>query len=190
MSTHGRRASYWTRWPNETEGPLWAGIHLDERAGVTAIVGVELFTEPPADARMSRGPEADDLANDMFPGAPVALRGADIKGLGLQVLLDRFRGSSEEAAGMAGTPGAKGQRYSDDHWRRVAQYAAASRARIDAGTWPDEKGSTPERVNRAVAQMWSVSVPTAKKWLARCKTLGLITAHETRALSQLNGSTT
>lgn len=158
---HGRRASYWTRWPDEVEGPLWAGVHLNERAGVVAVVGVELFTEEPASARSSLGPAGEGVG-EFFPVAPVALRTADIAGLGVVALLDRFRGSGVEAEAMAGSPGARSKRYTADHWRRVAQAVEAMRARGD------------REVAKGVAAAWTVSRPTAKKWIARAKAEGFL----------------
>lgn len=158
---HGMRASFWTRWPDEVDGPLWAGIHIQERAGVGAVVGVELFTEPPAGARSSLGP-AGEGASDLLPVAPVALRAADVAGLGLVGLLDRFRGSGETAEAMVGGPGQRGKRYTADHWRRVGQLCQTMRARGD------------REIAKGVAAAWTVSRPTAKKWIARAKAEGFL----------------
>lgn len=160
---HGRRASFWTRWPDEVEGPLWAGIHLHERMGVTVVVGVEVFTEEPANARCSQGPETESTAQaEMYPAAPFALGARDLAKVGIQELLDRFRRSSAEAALMAGEPGSTGPRYSDDHWQRVAGYVRTCQA----------QGET--RIAVKVAEMWSVSRPTAKKWIARAREKGYL----------------
>jgi hypothetical protein len=166
MPMHGRRASYWTRWPHETQGPLWAGIHLHERAGVTVVVGVEIFTEEPANARCSQGPENPEEAVDgmaeMYPTAPQPLGARDIAGVGIQELLDRFRCSSDEARAMAGEPGTTGPRYSDDHWARVAAYVRTCQAQGE------------NRIAVKVAEMWCVSRPTAKKWIARARDRGFL----------------
>jgi hypothetical protein len=160
---HGRRASFWTRWPHEDLGPLWAGIHLHERAGVTVIVGVEIFTEEPANARCSQGPASEDsIASEMYPAAPLALGAKDIAGVGIQELLDRFRRSSDEARAMAGEPGTTGPRYSDDHWARLGAFVRTLQA----------TGET--RIAVKVAEMWCVSRPTAKKWIARARERGYL----------------
>jgi hypothetical protein len=163
MTDHGRRASYWTRWPDENTGPLWAGIHFHERAGATAIIGVELYSEPPGDARMHRGPFAEDLAADMAPTAPTALRAADLEGLSITELLDRFRATGPEAQGLAGAPGTRVKRYGPDHWERVATFY---RTFMNLGG----RGG----VANAIAANWTVSAPTAKKWIARAREVGAL----------------
>lgn len=164
MGDHGRRASYWTRWPDEVEGPLWAGLHLDERAGVRAIVGVELFSEPPADARGTLGPSAGESTADLLPHPPRALRAIDIEALGLMDLLERFRATGGEAAAMAGPRGSRGRRYTDAHWAAVARCVRETR------------GAGNHRTAQAVAGRWNVSLPTAKKWIGRCRRKGLLPA--------------
>ena len=69
----GTRASWWTRWPDVDRGPLWAGVHLNERAGEVVVVGVEVWTEEPGHARAALGPEADP-ADDLLPFPPTAIR--------------------------------------------------------------------------------------------------------------------
>lgn len=160
---HGRRASFWTRWPDEVEGPLWAGIHVDERAGVAAVVGVELFSEAPATARTSLGPP-DNGASDLFPAAPAALRKADVRSLALTTLLERFRASGAAARGVVGEPGERTSRYTADHWRRVATCYRVHCSR----------SGTSRGVVDAVAGRWSVSRATAKKWIARARSEGLL----------------
>lgn len=157
---HGLRASYWTRWPDEVGGPLWAGIHLHRRAGVTVVVGVELFTEPPASARTSLGPA--EAATDLHPVAPVSLRAADVDALGLRALLDRFRASSEGAAALAGLPGTRSKRYGVDHWQRVA---AHHRTLVAQGE---------RRTAYKIAEHWTISHVTAKRWIARARAEGFL----------------
>lgn len=159
---HGRRATFWTRWPHEEEGPLWAGVHLHERAGVTAIVGVELFSEPPADAREGLGPSAFEGTADLLPLPPEPLLAVDLRHLSLQALVERFRASGEAAQAMAGAPGARGGRLSEEHWREVAAVAQRCRASGSRAT------------ARAVAGQWQVSRPTAKRWLAHARQRGLL----------------
>ncbi len=154
----GRRESFWTRWPHPEAGPLWAGIHVHERAGVAAIVGVELFTEPPGDARTAPGPAAADHTDDLLPAAPAALRGHQVHSLRLPELWDRFLASG--ALGDAPLP--LGLRYGADHWQRVAQVVLLARARGNRAT------------AKEVARVWSVSRSTAKKWIARAKAEGFL----------------
>jgi hypothetical protein len=164
-AAHGRRASYWTRWPDEAHGPLWAAIHLHERAGATAVVGVELYSEPPGDARMAQGPRSGDLAADMAPTAPAPLRAKDLEDFGLLELLNRFRASGTDAAAMAGEPGAPVLRYSPDHWARVATFYR---------TWMAQHDGNRYGVARAIAGNWTVSRQTADRWIARARTEGYL----------------
>lgn len=143
---------------------MWVGLHLHERAGVTAVVGLEVFSEAPADARQSLGPSSGALAADLAPVAPVALRALDVAGVSLEAILDRFRVSSDEAGAMAGVPGAKGARYSDDHWRRVANHYLR---------FVSAYGGTRGVVD-SVAGQWSISRATAKAWIGRARAEGFL----------------
>lgn len=160
-----RRASYWTRWPDAVAGPLWAGIHIHERAGVAVIVGVEVFTEPPGDARSGPGPAAADHTSDLLPAAPAALRGHMVHGLRLPELWGRFLASGQWEL----DPVPLGLRYGIDHWRRVAQVVLSARSRGNRST------------AKEVAGVWSVSRSTAKKWIARAKAEGVLDPADTAA---------
>ncbi len=155
------RASYWTRWPDPNAGPLWAGIHVHKRAGVTAIVGVELFTEPPGDARSAAGPEAVDSNAELLPIAPAPLRGWMLRSLRLDDLLERFRGSGPQGAALA-AQAPRRTRYTVDHWHRVAQVVQVTQARGERGT------------AKEVARIFDVSRSTAKKWIARARAEGML----------------
>lgn len=169
MSDHGRRASFWTRWPDEHTGPLWAGVHLHRRGGVTAVVGVELFTEPPANARLpGNAPVSTDLGLDLLPLAPDALQGVDIRSLRVEELIRRFGASGEDAGAMVANLGVRGARYSADHWARVAQVVRTHRETKGRG------------VTAAVAVHWAVSPHTAKKWIARARTEGFLAVSANR----------
>lgn len=157
MPAH-RRTSFWTRWPDPEEGPLWAGIHVHERAGVPRIVGVEVFTEPPGDARTAPGPVALDYTSDLLPAAPPALRGHQVHSLRLPELWARFLAHGEWEL----DPAPLNVRYGADHWRRVAQVVVIARSRGNRAT------------AKAVASTWNVSRSTAKKWIARAKAEGAL----------------
>jgi hypothetical protein len=131
---------------------------VHERAGVAVIVGVELFTEPPGDARTAAGPVAGDHTLDLLPAAPAALRGHQVHSLRLPELWDRFLVS--KILDVADVP--LGLRYGADHWRRVAQVVYSARSRGNRGT------------AKAVAATWNVSRSTAKKWIARAKAEGAL----------------
>jgi leucine-zipper of insertion element IS481 len=139
-------------------GPLWAGIHVHERAGVAVIVGVELFTEPPGDARTASGPSAVDHTDDLLPARPAALRGHHVQGLRLPELWRRFMASNI----LDVDPVPLNLRYNADHWRRVAQCVLTARARGNRST------------AKEVAKVWNVSRSTAKKWIARAKAEGYL----------------
>lgn len=153
-----RRASFWTRWPDAVSGPLWAGIHVHERAGVAVIVGVEVFTEPPGDARTASGPSAVDHTDDLLPARPAPLRGHQVHSLRLPELWERFMASNTldiEAVPL-------NLRYGADHWQRVAQVVYSARSRGNRST------------AKEVAKVWNVSRSTAKKWIARAKAEGFL----------------
>lgn len=158
MAGH-RRTSFWTRWPDPEHGPLWAGIHVHERAGVPAIVGVEVFTEPPGDARTGAGPVATDYTSDLLPAAPAALRGHQVHSLRLPELWTRFLAHGEWELL---DPAPLNLRYGADHWRRVAQCVLTARSRGNRAT------------AKAVASTWNVSRSTAKKWIARARAEGAL----------------
>lgn len=157
-----RRESFWTRWPHEYEGPLWAGIHVHERAGVAVIVGVELFTEPPGDARSAPGPISGDHTSDLLPAAPAALRGHMVNSLRLPELYTRF----VESGGTDMVPMPRNARYGVDHWRRVAQVVVGARSRGNRAT------------AKEVARVWDVSRSTAKKWIGRTREMGLLDSED------------
>ena len=146
------RASLWLRWPDEDSGPLWVGVHLNERAGSTVIVGLEVWTEEPGHARTSRGPAADGSA-DMLPWPPTALVTADLRSVGLGALRRRV-----EALLPSG--GHRPAIYSDDHYARVA--GVYQRAVTGGSRSPTAD----------VARAWSVSRSAAAKWVARSRALG------------------
>ena len=160
-----RRASLWTRWPDERTGPLWAGIHFAEAGGRVIVVGLEVFTEPPAVARRSLGPSTPDgLATGAWRRRP--LRMEDVRSMSLADLVERFRlsirGTTDGDLADTVTGGTAGgpPTYTDEHWERVA---AEYRRAIHAGR------ADP---TQAVADAWSTSHSTAKRWVRKARAMG------------------
>ena len=164
------RASWWTRWPDEDSGPLWVGLHCNERAGRTRFVGIELWTEAPGAARRSLGPEADP-SEDLLPWPPTGIRTVDLRALHLGPLLDRFREAlrgaddpvmAQAAESLAVTSGGRPRAYEPAHYGQVAGvYLKAVR---------EGRGDP----TKAVAERWSVSTSAASKWVAHARTDGLL----------------
>lgn len=171
LTVPNARASLWLRWPDVDNGPLWLGVHLNERAGVADVVGIELWTEPPGDARQSLGPAAD-MADDLLPWEPIPLRGHQIRQVSLTAIRDqvaRVLASSGESARFPGPlyalrPPKRGRApiYPPAHFARVA--GVYGRAVADRSRSPTV----------AVAQAWTVSRSTAAKWVMRARADGLI----------------
>jgi hypothetical protein len=153
----GRRVSWWTRWPDQETGPLWVGLHADERGGDCAVVGVEVWTEPPGDARSDAGPPGD-LVDQLARSAPpkVQKRHLDLP-LGRLVAL-MVDGLPEELANQLRTnhvgPGRPAM-YDHSHYERVAGVY------LRDGT-------------RGVVREWRVSAGNARGWVAKCRALGLL----------------
>jgi len=160
------RATYWTRYPDEATGPLWAAVHVNVRAGVAVPVGVEVWTEPPGDARTSLGPPADRVL-DLLPWAPRSLVSRDLAHISVPELLRRLAASldaDEEPLRQllsARTPG-RGRLYGDDHYERVA---AVYQSAVSAGR---------NDPTRAVAERWVVARGTARRWATRARALGFL----------------
>jgi len=161
----------WVRWPNEATGPLWLGLHLNERAGESVLVGVEVWTEEPGTARAWTGPEGDPT-DDLLPWPPIALRADDLTTLTLEGLGRRLRSSlsasddsplvREAAAALRPQRRGRPRLYSDDHYARVA--GVYLRALDDHRRDPTV----------AVAQAWEVSRSTAAHWVMRARQSGLL----------------
>lgn len=156
--TTSERESAWARWPDPDEGPLWVGLHVHRRAGVAALVGLEVFTEPPGAARADAGPAGADWTLERLPVAPRALRAHVVRSLDLGRLLERLGGPE----GLLGAGRDARRRLGADHWARVAQVALRAAARGDRAT------------ARAVAEHFGVARQTAKNWLAECRRRGLL----------------
>jgi hypothetical protein len=165
------RGSLWLRWPNEQTGPLWLGVHLNERAGETVMVGVEVWTEEPGTARASLGP-AGDATDDLLPWPAIPIRSDDITGLSLESLRTRLKavlsapdGSAlvrEAAAALRPQRAGRPPLYPPEHFGRVAKvYLRAV-----------EEGSRAPTL--AVAQTWNVSRSAAAKWVMRARAAGLL----------------
>lgn len=160
-----RRATYWTRWPDEDDGPLWVGSHYNERAGGMEMVGIEVWTEPPGEARQSLGPVAEVNA-DMLPVAPIPLKARDLTGIRLPTLIwwfvtalpenDALRSSVSPRKRGAGT------QYRADHYARVA------------ATWHYARGQGRRDTDKAVADQFNVSRSTASVWTRRAREMGLL----------------
>lgn len=153
----GPTVSFWSRWPDETDGPLWAGLHVAERDGRATVVGVEIFSEPPGAARASLGP-TDGLR------APRGLRAADLAALRVDELRRRLRDAGDpEATEIAGDP-AQGRPtlYLRSHFEQVA------------GIYLRERATGGSRPILEICDRWHVSRSTAKRWVARCRVLGLL----------------
>lgn len=158
-----RRASWWTRWPDRDDGPLWVGLHVNERTAGAAVVGVEIWTEAPGSSRSSLGPDAESMADDMVPWAPRAVRGKDLDHLRLPELILAMRealaGSDRDLAERIPlATGGRPVQYGPDHFERVA------------GVWLQHEAAPTAEVARA----WSVSRATAKGWVRRARALGLL----------------
>ena len=147
---------------------MWVGVHLNERAGEMAVVGVEVWTEPPGAARSTLGPAAD-RADDLLPFPPTALRSGDVRGLGLDALLaalrDALRHSDDDVVRQAaevlqGPQAGRPRLYPADHFPRVAGVYQAAVARGSRSPTMD------------VARAWSVSRSAAAKWVARARAAG------------------
>ena len=167
----GTRSSLWLRWPDDATGPLWIGLHRNERAGQTALVGIELWTEEPGAARQHLGPEGDP-AEDLLPWAPVGLRARDLRTITLSALQSRLEAvlSARQSKGgesmVNPLPSAlratRGTMYPPDHFARVAQvYERARQAGSRAPTL-------------AVAEAWNVSRSAAAKWVMRARAAGVL----------------
>lgn len=156
----GRRVSWWTRYPDVDTGPLWVGLHTDERGGRCAVVGVEVWTQPPGAARTDVGPP-EDLVEQLGRTAPPTLQRQHLE-LPLARLVgamaDDIAGMDLELAGLLRAshvgPG-RPSLYDQAHYERVA------------GVYLRE-GSA------AVATEWAVSPATARGWVRQCRQLGLL----------------
>jgi hypothetical protein len=136
---------------------MWLGVHVNERAGEKALVGLELWTESPGDARMSLGPEADP-ADDLLPFPPVRLSGNALARLRMSDLYERVSAVLEIVPAASGRP----KLYPPDHFNRVAGvYLRAVRA-----------GSRSPTLD--VAAAWGVSRSAAAKWVMKSRQMGAI----------------
>lgn len=153
--------SWWTRWPDEQAGPLWVGLHVVDRASAVAVVGVEVWTEPPE--RTSAGPDEVVIADNPFP--PQNVWQSTLSDLRYAPLMARLRevlGASEDLTtadrermsnGLrTGGPGKAGL-YDRAHYERVA---AIHRRAVQSGS------RTPVH---DVAQHFKVGDSTAFRWL-------------------------
>lgn len=126
-------------------------------------MGVEIFSEPPADARESLGPTSGTRTDDLLPRPPARVRAVDVEGIRISELLDRFRSSSPDALAMIGpSVGPKTKSYTREHWVEVARVVTMTRADGD------------HRTAQAVQRRWTVSHPTAISWIARARAEGLL----------------
>jgi len=165
------RASLWLRWPDEDEGPLWLGVHLNERAGENVLVGIELWTEPPGAARQTLGPAADG-ADDLLPWAPVALRARDLAHLSLGAVRDQVQralGASgdiplaaQAAAALRPLKPGRSPLYPPQHFANVA------------GVYLRAVGEGSRRPTAHVGVTWQVSRSTAAKWVMEARRLGYL----------------
>lgn len=155
------RDSFWTRWPDPDDGPLWVGVHVAGRAGVSAIVGLEIFTEPPFQARTDPGPAADVLG-EAAPWPPTALRASDVGSVTIGDLVDRYLAQERSGVDLAGT-GRRGRprTYGPHHWQRVA---GCYRQAVEEGRAPVV----------AIAERWKISRSGADKWVARARREGAL----------------
>lgn len=165
------RASIWLRWPDDDDGPLWLGVHLNERAGENVLVGVELWTEPPGAARQSLGPAGDATA-DLLPWAPVGLRARDLTALSLGALRSKILGALAQSDDTALAdqvanalrpmkPG-RSPLYPPQHFANVA------------GVYLRAVGEGSRRPTAHVGVTWQVSRSTAAKWVMEARRLGYL----------------
>lgn len=168
-----KRASWWTRWPDEDAGPLWVGLHMRERWSSARVVGVEVWTEEPGTARSSLGPGPESPVVEMVMD-PVGVRGSDLR-LHLPELVEAMKAalasmSAEGALMAANLPSRTGGRpvqYGPDHYERVA------------GVMARAGGAGGNRM-QAVVDTWSVSRSTAYDWVMTARTMGLLPTAEPR----------
>jgi hypothetical protein len=156
------RGTYWTRYPDPDAGPLWVGQHWNRRGGRSALVGLEVWTEPPGDARRSLGPPSEP-GDDLSPAPPRAVTGAILRSLRLVDLIRRFRASLEPSLAASVTPPGPGRpRTSDEaHLERVAgSWRRATSARLPVGP--------------AVARQFGVSLERAYDLIGDARRAGLI----------------
>lgn len=167
----GTRGSLWLRWPDPDTGPLWAGLHLNERAGETVLVGVECWTEAPGAARTLVGP-ASDPTDDLLPWPAIPLRASDLAVMQLETLMGALRSSLAASndsavvreASEALRPHRAGRPplYGKDHFALVAGFYLKA---LDEGS----RSPTLD-----VSQAWGVSQSTASRWVRRARVLRLL----------------
>ena len=174
-------ASTWWHWP-DSDGPYTVGLHFAEIGGRSELVGVELWSGGPPPERLGAFP-ALGQPGDAGPLPAVALRQLPIGRLADAVRRDRLdmanlvmeeydpRDHSPKtlehaertfrAVQASRPPGGRKPAYGPEHYAEVARvYTAAWRS-----------GASP---TKAVEAWGSVSYPTAAKWVAKARTLGLL----------------
>lgn len=152
------RGSMWVRWPDREAGPLWLGLHLNERGGLVALVGLEIWTEAPGEARRSLGPAADP-AEDLLPWPPVPVKSSDLTRLSMMEVRRLLAGAVVSVE--APKPG-RGPMYGPDHYPRVA------------GVYLNHVEAGSRSPTLDVARAWTVSRSVAARWVMQCRRRGLI----------------
>ena len=161
-----RRVSFWTRWPDEESGPLWVGLHLNQRAGQTVLVGLEMWTEAPGNARQSLGPAAPE-SDELLPWPPLGIHRDDLRRVRFRDLLERLWASiREDELARGWEPHAVGRPkiYDDAHYERVSGVYIRA---VKAGRRDPV---------RAVAETWNINSNTAKGWVAKARRAGWLQA--------------
>lgn len=155
-----RRVSWWTRWPDVVTGPLWVGLHTDERGGRCVVTGVEIWTQPPGGARTDLGPP-EALVDQLARSAPPALQRQH-----LELPLGRL------VAAMAGDVAGMDSDLAE--LLRASHVGPGRPSLYDRGHYELVAGTYLRDGTSAVEVQWSVSNGTARGWVAQARRLGLL----------------
>lgn len=154
--------SWWTRWPDEHAGPLWVGLHTDERGGSCVVTGVEIWTQPPGGARTDLGPP-EALVEQLARTAPPGVQRQHLR-LPLGQLVAAMATELDGLdAGLA-------------ELLRASHVAPGRPALYDRAHYEAVAGVYLRDGTAAVMVQWSVSNGTARGWVAACRRQGLLDA--------------
>ena len=180
-------ASTWKHWP-DVDGPYMVGLHFTEIDGRSELVGVELWSGGPPPDRYREEDREWAMERTREPGSGGPLPAVALRQLPIGRLADAVRRHRLDMANLvielydsrdhppetleraertfravqaSRPPGGRKPSYGPEHYAEVARvYTAAWRS-----------GASP---TKAVEAWGSVSYPTAAKWVAKARTLGLL----------------
>lgn len=155
-----RRVSWWTRWPDELEGPLWVGLHTDERGGRCVVTGVEIWTQPPGGARTDLGP-SEALVDQFARTAPPGVQRQHLRvplGQLVEAMAQDLTGLDASLAELL----------------RAGHAAPGRPALYDRAHYEAVAGVYLREGTTAVMVQWSVSNGTARGWVAAARRQGLL----------------